>query len=114
TPVIYGSDLTATVAYRWKCDLNENAKMPAFSHQLPELDHNEIAGWEGAPNGLSAIFLEDRDQHPRERQRFDLTARLIEPHAERLVRVETEGETRTERLLHAVMLGDLLSLHIAA
>jgi glucose/mannose-6-phosphate isomerase len=113
TPVIYGSDLTAPIAYRWKCELNENAKMPAFSHHLPELDHNEIAGWEGAPDGFSAVFLEDRDQHPRERQRFDLTAKLIEARTARLVRLETEGETRTERLLHAVMLGDLLSLHMA-
>jgi glucose/mannose-6-phosphate isomerase len=114
TPVIYGSDLTVPVAYRWKCELNENAKVPAFSNELPELDHNEIAGWAGATEGFSAVFLEDRDQHPRERQRFELTAGLIEPHAARLVRLETEGETRTERLLHAVMLGDLLSLHMAA
>jgi glucose/mannose-6-phosphate isomerase len=114
TPVIYGSDLTAPVAYRWKCELNENAKMPAFSQELPELDHNEIVGWEGAPEGFSAVFLEDSDQHPRERQRFELTAKLIEPHTERLVILETEGETRTERLLNAVMLGDLVSLHMAA
>ncbi len=113
TPVIYGSDLTAPVAYRWKCELNENAKLPAFSHELPELDHNEIVGWEGATDRFSAVFLQDRDQHPRERQRFDLTAKLIEPHAACVVKLETEGETRTERLLHAVVLGDLLSLYMA-
>ena len=47
-PAIYGADLTAPVAYRWKTQINENAKLPAFSHELPEADHNEIAGWEGA------------------------------------------------------------------
>ena len=48
-PVIYGADLTAPVAYRWKTQVNENAKQPAFTHELPEIDHNEIVGWEGAP-----------------------------------------------------------------
>jgi glucose/mannose-6-phosphate isomerase len=62
---------------------------------------------------LAAILLEDRDQHPRERKRFALTARAIEPHAANVIRIETEGETRTERLLHTVMLGDLLSLELA-
>ena len=115
-PAIYGSGLTAPVAYRWKCQINENSKLPAFSHEFPELDHNEIAGWEGAgePVPMSAVLLEDRDQHPRERRRFELTADLIEPHAAHVARIETEGDSRTERLLWAVMLGDLVSLHLAA
>jgi glucose/mannose-6-phosphate isomerase len=115
-PAIYGSGLTTPVAYRWKCQLNENAKAPAFWAELPELDHNELVGWEGAGEGgrMSAVLLEDRDQHPRERKRFELTAKLIEPSAVRVARIETEGESRTERLLSAVMLGDLLSLNIAA
>ena len=47
-PLIYGCELTAPVAYRWKCQVNENAKQHAFEHQLPELDHNEIVGWTDA------------------------------------------------------------------
>ena len=113
-PLVYGCGLTGPVAYRWKCQVNENAKRPCFSHTLPEMDHNEIVGWEGGDGAYSAIFLEDRDQHPRERQRFELTAALIAPKAQSVIRVETEGETRTERLLWTVMLGDLLSLELAA
>ncbi|GIK76939.1 MAG: bifunctional phosphoglucose/phosphomannose isomerase [Acidobacteria bacterium] len=114
-PLIYGCGLTASVAYRWKCQINENAKLPAFDHDFPELDHNEIVGWEGAgEDAFSAVFLEDQDQHPRERRRVELTAELIAGHAHDVVRVETRGETRTERLLWAVMLGDLVSLELAA
>jgi glucose/mannose-6-phosphate isomerase len=115
-PVIYGADLTTPVAIRWKTQINENAKLPAFASSLPEADHNEVAGWAGARDSgrLSAVFLEDRDQHPRVRQRFELTAKLVEPDSAAVARVETEGETRTERLLWTVMLGDLLSLHLAA
>jgi glucose/mannose-6-phosphate isomerase len=115
TPLVYGCGLTIPVAYRWKCQINENSKLPCFSHQIPEMDHNEIVGWEGGSDGAySAIMLEDLDQHPRERQRFELTAELVEAKAGSVVRIETEGETRTERLLWAVMLGDLLSLELAA
>jgi len=115
-PLLYGCDLTAPVAYRWKTQLNENAKQHAFEHQLPELDHNEIVGWrpDGEPAGFSAIFLTDSGQHPRLRERAELTARLIEPAAASVIEVETEGETRVERLLWAVMLGDLVSLQLAA
>jgi glucose/mannose-6-phosphate isomerase len=113
TIVVYGSDLTAPVAYRWKTQVNENAKLPAFSGTLPEADHNEIEGWAGAEGRFAAIFLADRDQHPRERKRFELTARAIEPYAATVIDVETEGETRTERVLHTVMLGDLLAIELA-
>ena len=73
--------------------------------KFPEADHKEISGWEGARQAapMSAIFLEDRDQHPRVRQRSELTAALIEPHARYVTRIETEGESRTERLLWSVM-----------
>jgi glucose/mannose-6-phosphate isomerase len=115
-PLIYGCDLTESVAYRWKSQCNENAKLAAFAGELPEMNHNEIVAWGDPADGarFSAVFLTDRDQHPRERQRFELTARLVEPNAAAVVTVETEGETRTGRLLWSVMLGDLVSLHLAA
>jgi glucose/mannose-6-phosphate isomerase len=113
TLIVYGSDLTAPVAYRWKTQVNENAKLPAFCSVLPEADHNELEGWSGADGRFAAIFLEDRDQHPRERRRIELTAKAIEPHAAAVISVETEGETRTERVLHGVMLGDLVSIELA-
>lgn len=113
TVLVYGSDLTAPVAYRWKTQVNENAKLPAFSSELPEADHNELEGWSGADRRFAAVFLEDRDQHPRERKRFELTAKAIEPHAATVINLEIEGETRTQRVLHGVMLGDLVSIELA-
>lgn len=113
--VIYGSDLTAPVAYRWKTQINENAKQPAFSSTLPEADHNEICGWsaEAGADSMAAVFLEDCDQHPRERRRFELTAEAVTDCSAAVVRLETVGETRVERLLWATLLGDLVSLEIA-
>jgi len=113
-PVIYGADLTAPVARRWKTQVNENVKFPAWWGELPEADHNELSGWSDAVGDRrAAIFLEDRDQHPRIARRFELTAKAVGPHAAAVVRVETAGETRLERMLWAVMVGDLVTLELA-
>ena len=114
-PQIAGAGLTSAVAYRWKCQINENSKLPAFAHELPELDHNEIVGWSGAPDlaRFSAVFLDDHDLHPRARQRIELTRALIEPSAASTFVVQTQGESATERLLSLVLLGDLVSLYLA-
>ena len=112
--VIHGADLTAPVANRWKTQMNENAKLPSFHSELPEADHNEVCGWTGeAAARMAAVFLEDCDQHPRERRRFELTAEIAAEGAATVLRLETQGETRVERLLWATLLGDLVSLEVA-
>jgi glucose/mannose-6-phosphate isomerase len=114
--VIYGSDLTASIARRWKAQINENAKRPAFYAELPEADHNEICGWSDgdAAGKMAGVFLEDCDQHPRERQRFELTAEVIGVGAAAVVRLESVGANRVERLLWTTLLGDLVSLELAS
>ena len=115
-PVIYGNDLTRPIAYRWKTEVNENAKQPAFWNEMPEMGHNEIVGWAKGSGSerFSAIFLLDSDQHPRQRSRMELTAELIAGDVGHVELVEIEGESRTARMLQALMLGDLVSLHLAA
>lgn len=114
--VVTGADLTAPVARRWKAQINENAKLPAACSELPEANHNELCGWGGASATgarLSTVLLEDSDQHPRERRRFELTAETIAAGGAEVVRVEAVGETRVARLLWATMLGDLVSVEMA-
>ena len=115
-PVVYGAGLTAPAARRWKTQFNENAKLPAFYSALPEADHNELCGWGGAAAGegrLAAVLLEDADQDPHERRRFELTGEAIDAAGAATIGVEAIGKTRAERLLGAVMLGDLVSLALA-
>jgi glucose/mannose-6-phosphate isomerase len=112
---VTGAGLTAPIAYRWKTQVNENAKMPCFASDLPELDHNEIVGWEGARElgRFSAVFLDDRDLHPRVRTRIGLTRELIAEQAAFTAQIESIGEGRVERLVSLVLLGDLMSLYLA-
>jgi glucose/mannose-6-phosphate isomerase len=114
-PQIAGSGLTAPIAYRWKTQINENAKMPAFSNEIPELDHNEIMGWQAAGElgRFSAVFLDDSDLHPRIRQRIELTRGLIAGEEASTYKIESVGTSATDRLLSLVLLGDLVSLYLA-
>ncbi|HEX2233273.1 MAG TPA: bifunctional phosphoglucose/phosphomannose isomerase [Thermoleophilaceae bacterium] len=115
-PVVYGSGPTVSPARRWKTQLNENAEMAAFWSELPEADHNEICGWaRGAAGGsAAAVFLADSDQHPRIRRRIELTCAEVARSGARALQVESQGETRLERILSLVLLGDLVSVYAAA
>ena len=113
--VVAGAELTAAVAYRWKCQINENAGLPAFASTLPELDHNEVVAWPGSVDfgPFSAVFLEDPDAHPRNRLRAELTAVEAATGAKVVERIPAIGESRVERLVSLVLLGDLVSLYLA-
>ena len=114
-PVIGGTALTWPIAYRWKTQFNENAKIPAFAHELPELDHNEIVGWESAAGlgRFAAVFLTDSDTHPRVHDRVRLTRELIAGAATDTFVVGSVGQTTVERVFSLVLLGDLVSLYAA-
>jgi glucose/mannose-6-phosphate isomerase len=114
--VLHGADPTMAPARRWKTQLNENAKAPSFASVLPEADHNEICAWQRgrAAAPLAGVFLEDDDQHPRVRERIELTARALADAGAPVHRVTSRGESRLERVLSLVLLGDLVSVYLAA
>jgi glucose/mannose-6-phosphate isomerase len=114
-PVIVGAELAAAAAYRWKSQLNENAELPAFAMALPEADHNDVVGWAAARElgRFSFVMLEDPGAHPRNRRRAELTAQLAEQAGGTVVRVAARGDSRVERLVSLVLLGDLVSLYAA-
>jgi glucose/mannose-6-phosphate isomerase len=114
-PVIAGAELAAAVAYRWKCQFNENAALPAFASVLPEADHNEVVGWAsaGSLGRFSYVSLEDPGAHERNRVRAELTAEIARAGADPVLRVAARGESRVERLVSLVLLGDLVSIYAA-
>jgi glucose/mannose-6-phosphate isomerase len=113
--VIHGAGPTAALARRWHTQMNENAKIAAFWSELPEANHNEICGWRRGAGlaPLAAVFLEDADQHPRVERRIELMCREVETSGAPAIRVQAEGESRLERVLSHVLLGDLVSVYLA-
>jgi glucose/mannose-6-phosphate isomerase len=114
-PVVHGAGPTAAIARRWHTQLNENAKVAAFWSELPEANHNEIVGWERgrglAP--LAAIFLCDPDQHPRMQRRIELHGAEVERAGAPTRLVDSRGDSRLERVLSLLLLGDFVSVYLA-
>jgi glucose/mannose-6-phosphate isomerase len=115
-PVLYAPDGLECVLTRWRCQIEENAKMLAYANMLPEMNHNEIVGWEHNPDLLAriaAVFLHEPGESPRIAIRRAITRGLIEP----LAASVTEIRPRHERLLPALMelisLGDWSSFYLA-
>ena len=102
-------------ARRWATQINENAKSPAFWTELPEANHNQICGWErGRDLGpLAGVFLCDPDQHPRVQRHVELAEAELERAGAPALQLHTEGDSRLERVLSAVLLGDLVSVYMA-
>lgn len=114
-PVVHGAGPTVAVARRWRTQINENAKAAAFWSELPEADHNEICAWERGRDAapLVGVFLVDPDQHPRVDSRIELTAAEVERAGAPVISVEARGDSRLERVLSLVLLGDLVSVYLA-
>ena len=118
TCVIYGgTGLTELVSSRWKTQINENAKAKAFIGSMPEVHHNEILSWQADEDGTREnfiiIFLRSPYEHPQIKKRFDLTEKLLGEKVKILNIYPKEQNDKLKILMELVLLGDLISIHLA-
>ena len=113
-PVIYSAaDVTSAAGYRLKCQFNENSKLHAFHNVIPELNHNEIIGWESFQDkqfNAKLILILDKTYHPQVKKRFDITASLIS--SEKIYLESNEGDFKL-RIMDLIYLGDWISYYLA-
>ena len=105
------------VAYRWRCQIEENAKQLAFHHEIPEMNHNEIVGWENPPENFAVVLIRDSKEDEIIRKRFNATEKVAweskgEANLE-VVEIMAEGKSLLVRMMSCVLLGDLVSLKLA-
>ncbi|MPZ72452.1 MAG: bifunctional phosphoglucose/phosphomannose isomerase [Nitriliruptorales bacterium] len=112
-----GRGIGSVAAYRLKCQLNENAKIPAVHGELPEADHNDVVGWESPSplRGLAAmIILRDPvGEHPRVTRRFELTTQLLSGRLAWTADVVGRGQSALARLASLLFQADLVSVYTA-
>ena len=115
TPIVYGAPPFDAIAKRWQTQLNENAKMLAFSSALPEADHNEIIGWatDASARRFTPVILRDADETPEMHRRLDATAALFGKRA-KVEQVHDDDDQLLGRMLGSLFLGDFVSLYLAA
>jgi glucose/mannose-6-phosphate isomerase len=119
-PVIYGSQgERGVVAYRWKTQINENAKAYAIANVFPELNHNETVGWSGSmgqgnpESNLAVTILRDDREPPHIQMRVRLTEEIIAKHAARIDEVWARGQSALARMLSLSYTGDFASCYLA-
>jgi glucose/mannose-6-phosphate isomerase len=113
-PVIYGGPASGSVAYRWKTDIEENAKAFALAGALPEMNHNEIEAWQAsAAKEMYAVLLRDAGEAPEIARRFDVLRELITPTAGGVSEARGRGAGRLARLLTLTYLGQWTSYYLA-
>lgn len=114
-PVIYSvSDSTNSVGYRLKCQLNENSKLHAFHHEVPEMNHNEIIGWESYQEKIfhsKIISIIDDNYHPQTQKRFSILKELFEKAGVEILVLKSTEDNFKVRLLDLIYLSDWISYY---
>ena len=116
-PIIYSAaQITSAAGYRFKCQLNENSKLHAFSNVIPELNHNEIIGWETFEEKklfTKVITITDPDCHPQIKKRFKITCELAKQSGVEIINIESKEKNRKVRLFDLIYLCDWISYYLA-
>lgn len=118
-PVVYASQKNFSVCYNWKIKFNETGKIPAFYNVLPELNHNEMTGFDGNEKSAQLnekfyfIFLKDNDDHPQVQKRMEVIKKLYENRNMPVEIVEMEGKNRLEKIFTCLLIADWSAVNIA-
>lgn len=116
-PVIYGTaDTTEAVASRWREQIAENAKALSSSNIFPEMNHNEIVGWEFPKNMLNdfkVVMLSDKDDHKRVKERVRIASVIIKKSCGEVILLKKETGERLARIYSLLYIGDFVSFYLA-
>ena len=118
-PIIYSSAKNEPIASNWKAKINETGKVPAFCNVFPELNHNEMIGFDtkisdvGLAEKFHFIFLKDADDHHRIIKRMEVTEKLLR---DRNLPVEVqslEGTDGFHKIFTSLLIADWTAYWIA-
>jgi glucose/mannose-6-phosphate isomerase len=118
-PVIYSSRTNFSIAYNWKIKFNETAKIPAFYNVFPELNHNEMAGFDpiestkGLSDKFHFIFLDDPSDHPKIMHRAQVTKKLYTDRGLLVTTFQLAGDTVFEKIFNSLILADWIALSVS-
>lgn len=113
--VIYGGPKMYPAAYKWKINMNENAKNIAWCNALPEFNHNEFQGWTSHPveKPYKVVDIRSSLENPRVQARFKISEKLLSGKRPAPEVIEPAGETLLEQLLWVIQVGDFVSLYLS-
>lgn len=118
-PVVYSSERNSAVAYTWKLKFNETGKVPAFYNVFPELNHNEMIGFDGMGGAkelsqmFAFVFLRDKKDNPRVKRRMEVMEDLLKEKGLQFEVVDLDGKNDFERVFSSFALVDWAAYYLA-
>lgn len=118
-PVVYTSASNYAIAYNWKIKFNETGKIPAFYNVLPELNHNEMTGFDAQGESriltepFHFIFIKDPNDHPRIQKRFEVIEKLYTDRGIDVDVLELSGDSRLEKIFNSLITADWTAYYTA-
>ena len=118
-PVFYSSNQNEAIAYFWKINCNETGKIPAFYNTLPELNHNEMQGFDPNPatkeltNKFHFLLLRDDNDHPRIAGRMNALHHILEENRLRVDTVMLEGNNRIHQIANSLLIAQWFAYYTA-
>ncbi len=116
-PVIYSAEgITSSIGYRLKSQFNENSKLLAFHNVLPEMNHNEIVGWESFEEKqfhAKVINIMDKEYPARIKKRFDIVNELFAQSKAVVINLESKEKSFKIRLMDLIFLCDWITYYTA-
>jgi len=118
-PIIYAASSNSAIAYTWKIKFNETTKIPAFCNVLPELNHNEMNGFDTQAKTMPLmekfhfVFLSDDSDHPQIIKRLGATKRLLERQEFKVDVLPLAGESVFHKIFQSLLVADWTSYHLA-
>ena len=112
-PIIYSPVGHEGVAIRFRQQLNENSKMLAMHHVIPEMNHNELVGWTKKDKNLAVVIFRNKTDHSQVKKRIDITKKIISKYTPNIVDIYSKGNSLIEKTMYHIHLGDYVSAFLA-
>ncbi len=110
---IYAVAGSLGIASRLRQQLNENSKMLAWEAEIPEMNHNELVGWEGGSSQFAALFLRHHTDFIRSQKRIEIIKGIISQKTDTVLEVWSKGSSAIQKALYLIHLGDWISFFLS-
>jgi len=118
-PIIYASEKNKSLAYQWKISFNENTKIPAFFNTFPELNHNEMSGFDNSlkskklSQNFYFIFLQDKSDDLRLQKRMKILQNIFQEKKLKIQKIELNKTSNLEKIFSSILLANFTSYYLA-
>lgn len=112
-PLLYVGDTMQGVAVRWCQQINENGKSLCWHNTIPEMNHNEIEGWEAKREDIAVLFIHNPLDHERVQLRMEVVRQIVSGQTTQVRDLHAEGACYLERALYLIHVGDWVSWYLS-